>query len=197
MRWAPTARITASASSESIPASSPRSAWSSSCVRAPRPSSATPSAGRSSSPRSICRSGAPPPPTRSPTSSSSSPPTAPATSAATSCASTAARSTAGADASSRDGRLPAVFAPQCPRYNAYPNKKLGEETRRMSFKALLLEEKDGKVSGAVTSLDDAKLPPGDVTVAVEYTTLNYKDGLILANKARLVRQFPHIPGIDF
>ena len=67
----------------------------------------------------------------------------------------------------------------------------------MSFRALLLEEKDGKVSGAVTALDDAKLPPGDVTVAVEYTTLNYKDGLILTNKARLVRQFPHVPGIDF
>ncbi len=67
----------------------------------------------------------------------------------------------------------------------------------MSFRALLLEEKDGKVAGAVTALDEAKLPAGDVTVAVEYTTLNYKDGLILANKARLVRQFPHVPGIDF
>ncbi len=67
----------------------------------------------------------------------------------------------------------------------------------MSFKALLLEEKNGKVAGAVTTLDDAKLPPGDVTVAVEYTTLNYKDGLIIANKAKLVRQFPHVPGIDF
>jgi acrylyl-CoA reductase (NADPH) len=67
----------------------------------------------------------------------------------------------------------------------------------MSFKALLLEEKDGKVTGGVTAVDEAKLPPGDVTVAVEYSTLNYKDGLILANKARLVRQFPHVPGIDF
>ncbi len=67
----------------------------------------------------------------------------------------------------------------------------------MSFRGLLLEEKDGRVSGTITTLDDAKLPPGDVTVAVEYTTLNYKDGLILANKARLVRQFPHVPGIDF
>ena len=51
--------------------------------------------------------------------------------------------------------------------------------------------------GAVAAVDDAKLPPGDVRVAVEYTTLNYKDGLILANKARLVRQYPHVPGIDF
>jgi len=67
----------------------------------------------------------------------------------------------------------------------------------MSFKALVLEEKDGTVTGSVTALDDAKLPPGDVTVAVEYSTLNYKDGLILANKAKLVRNFPHVPGIDF
>jgi acrylyl-CoA reductase (NADPH) len=67
----------------------------------------------------------------------------------------------------------------------------------MSFRALLLEEKDGKVTGAVTSVEEAKLPAGDVTVAIDYTTLNYKDGLILANKARLVRQYPHIPGIDF
>ena len=55
----------------------------------------------------------------------------------------------------------------------------------MSFRALLLEEKDGKVSGALTALDEAKLPAGDVTVSIDYTTLNYKDGLILANKARL------------
>ena len=67
----------------------------------------------------------------------------------------------------------------------------------MSFKALVLEEKDGKVSGGLATLDEAKLPAGDVTVAVEYSTLNYKDGLILTNKARLVRQFPHVPGIDF
>jgi acrylyl-CoA reductase (NADPH) len=67
----------------------------------------------------------------------------------------------------------------------------------MSFKALVLEEKDGKVSGSIRLLDEAALPAGDVTVAVEYSTLNYKDGLILANKVRLVRQFPHVPGIDF
>lgn len=67
----------------------------------------------------------------------------------------------------------------------------------MSFRALVLEEKDGKVAGALTALDEARLPAGDVTVAVEYTTLNYKDGLVLANQARLVRQYPHVPGIDF
>ncbi len=67
----------------------------------------------------------------------------------------------------------------------------------MSFKALLLEEKDGKVSATVKTLEEAQLPPGEVTVAVEYSTLNYKDGLILGGLGRLVRQYPHVPGIDF
>src|SRR5262249_48795033 len=39
--------------------------------------------------------------------------------------------------------------------------------------------------------------PGDVTVAVEFSTLNYKDGMVLEGQGRLVRQFPHVPGIDF
>jgi acrylyl-CoA reductase (NADPH) len=67
----------------------------------------------------------------------------------------------------------------------------------MAFKAILLEEKDGKVSAAVTALDEARLPPGEVTVRVAYSTLNYKDGLILKGLARLVRAYPHVPGIDF
>ena len=46
-------------------------------------------------------------------------------------------------------------------------------------------------------LDEARLPPGEVTVAVEYSTLNYKDGMILQGIGRLVRSYPHIPGIDF
>ncbi len=65
------------------------------------------------------------------------------------------------------------------------------------FKALLLEEKDGKVSSRITELAEDKLPAGDVTVAVEYSTLNYKDGLILGGLGRLVRNYPHIPGVDF
>ena len=55
------------------------------------------------------------------------------------------------------------------------------------FKALLLEEKDGKVAGRVTDLNEDSLPAGEVTVAVEYSTLNYKDGLILGGLGRLVR----------
>ena len=65
------------------------------------------------------------------------------------------------------------------------------------FKALLLEEKDGKVASRVTDLSEDSLPAGEVTVAVEYSTLNYKDGLILGGLGRLVRNYPHVPGVDF
>jgi acrylyl-CoA reductase (NADPH) len=65
------------------------------------------------------------------------------------------------------------------------------------FKALLLTEKDGKVSAEITELDEERLPEGDVTVRVQYSTLNYKDGLILNGLGRLVRTYPHVPGVDF
>ena len=69
----------------------------------------------------------------------------------------------------------------------------------MSFKALLVDKNDeGKVSANVTDLDEAQLPAdGDVTVAVEYSTVNYKDGLCVNGLGGLVRNFPHVPGIDF
>jgi acrylyl-CoA reductase (NADPH) len=66
----------------------------------------------------------------------------------------------------------------------------------MSFKALMLEEADGKVAQAWKELEDADLPEGEVTIRVAYSDLNYKDGLILKGLARLVRDYPHIPGID-
>jgi acrylyl-CoA reductase (NADPH) len=65
------------------------------------------------------------------------------------------------------------------------------------FKALLLSEKDGKVSSQITQLDEERLPDGDVTVRVQYSTLNYKDGLILHGLGRLVKSYPHVPGVDF
>ena len=65
------------------------------------------------------------------------------------------------------------------------------------FKALVLNKQDDRVTAAVEEVDEARLPEGDVTVAVEHSTLNYKDGLIILNKAPLVRSFPHVPGIDF
>ena len=65
------------------------------------------------------------------------------------------------------------------------------------FKALLLEETGGKVSSRVTSLPESALPAGEVTVDVAYSTLNYKDGMILNGIGRLVRKYPQVAGVDF
>ncbi len=65
------------------------------------------------------------------------------------------------------------------------------------FKALMLRESDGKVVPAIERLEESQLPAGDVTVAIRHSTLNYKDGLVLGGLGRLVRQYPHVPGIDF
>jgi acrylyl-CoA reductase (NADPH) len=66
-----------------------------------------------------------------------------------------------------------------------------------SFRALVLAEENGKIVPRLEDIDEARLPAGEVTVAVEYSTLNYKDGMILQGLGRLVRQYPHVPGIDF
>lgn len=67
-----------------------------------------------------------------------------------------------------------------------------------SFKAYVLrEDADGKVNGEFEEVATADLPDGDVTVRVAYTTVNYKDGMVLAGIGRLVRHYPHVPGIDF
>jgi len=68
-----------------------------------------------------------------------------------------------------------------------------------TFKALLLEEQDGKVKASIQTLGDDRLPAGDldVTVAVEYSSLNYKDGMAIKGLGKLVRKYPHVPGIDF
>ena len=65
------------------------------------------------------------------------------------------------------------------------------------FKALLLTEEAGKVTAAIRELDEQALPPGDVTVAVEYSSINYKDGLVVTGAGGLVKRYPHVPGIDF
>ncbi len=67
----------------------------------------------------------------------------------------------------------------------------------MAFRGLVLREDAGKVAARIEQLDETTLPAGDVLVAVEYSTLNYKDGLILSGLGRLVRAYPHVPGIDF
>jgi len=66
-----------------------------------------------------------------------------------------------------------------------------------TFRALVLHEEGGKVTPRIEAVDEARLPPGEVTVAVECSTLNYKDGMILQGIGRLVRTYPHVPGIDF
>jgi acrylyl-CoA reductase (NADPH) len=68
----------------------------------------------------------------------------------------------------------------------------------MSFRALVLTQgADRKVSGAIETLPVDKLPDGDVTVSVDYSTLNYKDGLVLTSGGGLVKTWPHVGGIDF
>ena len=67
----------------------------------------------------------------------------------------------------------------------------------MSFQALLVErDDDGKTSASVQTLTDDMMPDGDVVVAVEYSTVNYKDGLCVGPGGGLVRNYPHVPGID-
>jgi acrylyl-CoA reductase (NADPH) len=68
----------------------------------------------------------------------------------------------------------------------------------MTFRALVVEKEDqGPTSASVMLLEDDRLPAGDVTVAVEYSTVNYKDGLCIGPGGGLVRTYPHVPGIDF
>jgi acrylyl-CoA reductase (NADPH) len=63
------------------------------------------------------------------------------------------------------------------------------------FRALLLE-KNENFQASVQTLEDSRLPPGDVTVAVAYSTLNFKDGLAITNRSPVVRQWPMVAGID-
>ena len=66
-----------------------------------------------------------------------------------------------------------------------------------TFKAIRIDKADKGTTAALTQFDEAELMDGDVTVAVEWSTLNYKDGLAVTGKAPVVRRFPMIAGIDF
>jgi acrylyl-CoA reductase (NADPH) len=66
-----------------------------------------------------------------------------------------------------------------------------------TFKAIVIDKTEAGQSVRLTDFDDKGLMDGDVTVAVEYSTLNYKDGLALTGKSPVVRRFPMIPGVDF
>ena len=64
------------------------------------------------------------------------------------------------------------------------------------FKSLQLSKSEAGFSAVITDTDDAQLPPGDVLVRVEYSTLNYKDGLAITNQGPVVRHWPMVAGID-
>ena len=66
-----------------------------------------------------------------------------------------------------------------------------------NFKAIVLNQDGENFTREIKSIDESFLKHGDVTVKVDYSDLNFKDGMILKNGGRLVKEFPHIPGIDF
>lgn len=65
------------------------------------------------------------------------------------------------------------------------------------FDAVLISDTDGKPKGALTQVDDADLPEGDVTVDIAYSSLNYKDALAITGSAPIARKLPMVAGIDF
>jgi acrylyl-CoA reductase (NADPH) len=65
------------------------------------------------------------------------------------------------------------------------------------FKALVIDSNGGTISATLQNVNEASLPSGSVVVAVEYSTVNYKDGLVVTGAGGLVKRYPHVPGIDF
>ena len=65
------------------------------------------------------------------------------------------------------------------------------------LKSLLLTQQDNKTIAHIQNIEESQLPEGDVVVNVEYSSLNYKDGLAITGKGKIIRQFPMVPGIDF
>src|ERR1700730_13508996 len=65
------------------------------------------------------------------------------------------------------------------------------------LKAILISKQDGAQSVRLAELEESELPPAPVTVRVQYSTINYKDGLAITGKSPVVRKFPMVPGIDF
>ena len=65
------------------------------------------------------------------------------------------------------------------------------------FKALVVDNNGGTISASLQTIDEASLPAGNVRVAVEYSTVNYKDGLVVTGQGGLVKRYPHVPGVDF
>jgi len=66
----------------------------------------------------------------------------------------------------------------------------------MSYRALVVNKSEDAFSVAVQELDESQLPPGDVTIRVEWSSVNYKDGLACSPTGRVVRSYPMVPGVD-
>ncbi|ENM5735430.1 oxidoreductase [Vibrio mimicus] len=64
------------------------------------------------------------------------------------------------------------------------------------FQALILNQQDKRTLASVEQIDETQLPDGEVLIAVDYSSLNYKDGLAITGKGKIIRQFPMVPGID-
>src|SRR5262249_23496406 len=72
-----------------------------------------------------------------------------------------------------------------------------QEPALAKFKAIVIRKAEAGQTVELGEFDDAELMEGDVTVRIEWSTINYKDGLAITGKAPVVRRFPMIPGIDF
>src|SRR5438093_3333324 len=88
------------------------------------------------------------------------------------------------------------LAPALPYFDGRDATTL-RESGLSTFKAIVIEKSDSGQTVALTDFDETKLMEGDVTVAVEWSTVNYKDGLALTGKAPIVRRWPMIAGVDF
>jgi acrylyl-CoA reductase (NADPH) len=66
-----------------------------------------------------------------------------------------------------------------------------------TFKALVIDQKDGEIQAELQELQPEALPEGDVLVSIAYSTLNYKDGLAVTGQGKVIRKYPMVPGIDF
>lgn len=82
-----------------------------------------------------------------------------------------------------------------------PSRPAPEPTQpnedKMTFNALMSRKSGDAITTSLVDVDDADLMPGDVTVAIDFSTFNYKDALALSGRSPVIRQFPLIPGIDF
>jgi acrylyl-CoA reductase (NADPH) len=78
----------------------------------------------------------------------------------------------------------------------HPQRNPSSESMNDTFKALVVDQKDGKTEATFQVLGHDALPEGDVTLSVAYSSLNYKDGLAVTGKAKVLRRVPLVPGVD-